>query len=102
MTTWLIHRVKSAFVWVIFSESNTNVAAFSRKATNLLLLRAEYGVVPYLQELAALHVAITIAGSELAHRIHKRHFSFGLGRPRRNCSLKVRCSEHSPRMPLVG
>ena len=34
--------------------------------------------------------AITIAGIELAHRIHKRQFSFGLGRPRRNCSLKVR------------
>jgi hypothetical protein len=36
------------------------------------------------------NAAITIAGIELAHRIHKRQFSFGLGRPRRPCSLKVR------------
>jgi transposase-like protein len=36
------------------------------------------------------NAAITIAGIELAHRIHKRQFSFGLGRPRRNSSLKVR------------
>src|ERR1700694_5551276 len=36
------------------------------------------------------NAAITIAGIELAHRIHKRQFSFGLGRPRRNLSLKVR------------
>jgi len=36
------------------------------------------------------YAAITIAGIELAHRIHKRQFSFGLGRPRRNRSLKVR------------
>ncbi len=36
------------------------------------------------------NAAITIAGIELAHRIHKRQFSFGLGRPRRHCSLKVR------------
>jgi transposase-like protein len=35
------------------------------------------------------NAAITIAGIELAHRIHKRQFSFGLGRPR-HCSLKVR------------
>ena len=32
---------------------------------------------------------ITIAGIELAHRIHKRQFSFGAGRPRRVRSLKV-------------
>jgi transposase-like protein len=32
--------------------------------------------------------ALTIAGIELAHRIHKRQFLFGLGRPR-NCSLKT-------------
>jgi transposase-like protein len=36
------------------------------------------------------NAAITIAGIELAHWIRKRRFSFGLGRPRRNCSLKVR------------
>jgi transposase-like protein len=36
------------------------------------------------------HAAITIAGIELAHRIHKRQVSFGLGRPRRNCLLKLR------------
>jgi len=36
------------------------------------------------------NAAITIAGIELAHRIHKRQFSFGLGRPRRNSSLKSR------------
>jgi transposase-like protein len=36
------------------------------------------------------NAAITIAGIELAHRIHKRQFSFGLGRPRRNWSLKLR------------
>jgi hypothetical protein len=36
------------------------------------------------------NAAITIAGIELAHRIHKRQFSFGLGRPRRNWSLKIR------------
>jgi hypothetical protein len=35
------------------------------------------------------HAAITIAGIELAHRIHKRQFSFGVGRPRRERSLKV-------------
>ena len=33
--------------------------------------------------------AITIAGIELAHRIHKRQFSFGAGRLRRVRSLKV-------------
>jgi transposase-like protein len=33
--------------------------------------------------------AITIAGIKLAHRIHKRQFSFGVGRPRRVRSLKV-------------
>jgi hypothetical protein len=36
------------------------------------------------------NAAITIAGIELAHRIHKRQFSFGVGRPRRERSLKVR------------
>jgi transposase-like protein len=35
------------------------------------------------------NAAITIAGIELAHRIRKRQFSFGLGRPRREQSLKV-------------
>ena len=35
------------------------------------------------------NAAITIAGLELAHRIHKRQFSFGAGRPRRTRSLKV-------------
>ena len=35
------------------------------------------------------NVAITLAGIELAHRIHKRQFSFGIGRPRRERSLKV-------------
>jgi transposase-like protein len=32
--------------------------------------------------------AITLAGIELAHRIHKRQFSFGPGRQWRNQSLK--------------
>jgi transposase-like protein len=36
------------------------------------------------------NAGITIAGIELAHRIHKRQFSFGLGRQRRNWSLKQR------------
>ena len=36
------------------------------------------------------NAAIGIAGIELAHRIHKRQFSFGLGRSRRNWSLKLR------------
>jgi transposase-like protein len=35
------------------------------------------------------NAAITIAGIELAHRINKRQFSFGAGRPRRVRSLKV-------------
>jgi len=35
------------------------------------------------------NAAITLAGIELAHRIHKRQFSFGIGRPRRERSLKV-------------
>jgi len=35
------------------------------------------------------NAAITIAGIELAHRIRKRQFSFGVGRPRRERSLKV-------------
>jgi hypothetical protein len=34
------------------------------------------------------NAAVTIAGIELAHRIHKRQFLFGIDRPR-NCSLKV-------------
>jgi transposase-like protein len=34
------------------------------------------------------NAAVTIAGIQLAHRIRKRQFSFGPGRPR-NCSLKV-------------
>jgi siroheme synthase len=34
------------------------------------------------------NAAVTLAGIELAHRIHKHQFSFGLGRPR-NGSLKV-------------
>ena len=32
--------------------------------------------------------AVTLAGVELAHRIRKRQFSFGRGRPSRFCSLK--------------
>jgi len=39
---------------------------------------------------SSTNAATTIAGIELAHRIHKRQFSFEPGRPRRNCSLKVR------------
>jgi transposase-like protein len=35
------------------------------------------------------NAAITIAGIELAHRINKRQFSFGAGRPRRDRSLKA-------------
>ena len=35
-----------------------------------------------------VHAAITISGIELAHRIHKRHYSFGRGRQRRDGSLK--------------
>ena len=35
------------------------------------------------------NATITLAGIELAHRIHKRQFSFGIGRPRRERSLKV-------------
>jgi transposase-like protein len=35
------------------------------------------------------NAAITLAGIELAHRVHKRQFSFGAGRPRRVRSLKV-------------
>ena len=35
------------------------------------------------------NAAITIAGIELAHRIHKRQFSFGAGRPCRVQSLKA-------------
>jgi hypothetical protein len=35
------------------------------------------------------NAAVTIAGIELAHRIHKRLFSFGVGRPRRGWSLTV-------------
>src|SRR5450631_2393078 len=35
------------------------------------------------------NAAITLAGIELAHRIHNRQFSFGIGRPRRERSLKV-------------
>jgi len=35
------------------------------------------------------NAAITIAGIELAHRIHKRQFSFGRGRPRRERPQKV-------------
>jgi transposase-like protein len=35
------------------------------------------------------NAAITIAGIELAHRINKRQFSFGVGRPRRDRSLKA-------------
>ncbi|HLQ13522.1 MAG TPA: IS6 family transposase [Steroidobacteraceae bacterium] len=34
--------------------------------------------------------AVMLAGAELAHRIHKRQFSFGRGGPRRLCSLKHR------------
>jgi len=37
-----------------------------------------------------VNAAITIAGIELTRRIHKRQFSFGIGRPRRERSLKVR------------
>ena len=35
------------------------------------------------------NAAITIAGIELAHRIHKRQFSFGRGRPRHDRSLRT-------------
>lgn len=35
------------------------------------------------------NAAITILGIELAHRISKRQFSFGVGGPRRERSLKV-------------
>jgi transposase-like protein len=35
------------------------------------------------------NAAITIAGIELAHRIHKRQFAFGARRPRRVRSLKA-------------
>ena len=35
------------------------------------------------------NAAITIAGIELAHRIRKRQCSFGVGRPRREGSLKI-------------
>jgi len=35
------------------------------------------------------NAAITIAGIELAHRIHKRQFSFGVGRPHRVRSLNL-------------
>jgi transposase-like protein len=35
------------------------------------------------------NAAITLAGIELAHRIRKRQFSFGAGRPRRVRSLKT-------------
>jgi hypothetical protein len=35
------------------------------------------------------NAAITIAGIEPAHRINKGQFSFGVGRPRRERSLKV-------------
>jgi transposase-like protein len=34
------------------------------------------------------NAAITLAGIELAHRIHERQFSFGSGRQWRNQSLK--------------
>jgi hypothetical protein len=34
------------------------------------------------------NAVITIAGIELAHRIRKRQFSFGLGRQRRTWSLQ--------------
>jgi transposase-like protein len=36
------------------------------------------------------NAAITTSGIALAHRIHKRQLSFGLGRQRRNWSLKQR------------
>ena len=35
------------------------------------------------------NAAVTIAGMELAHRIHKRQFSFGRGRPRVGASLRT-------------
>jgi transposase-like protein len=35
------------------------------------------------------HAAVTIAGVELAHRIHKHQFSFGRGRPRNDRSLRT-------------
>jgi len=34
------------------------------------------------------NASVTLAGIELAHRIRKRQFSFGLGRQRRAWSLK--------------
>ena len=35
------------------------------------------------------NAAVTIAGIELAHRIHKRQFAFGRGRPRHDRSLRT-------------
>jgi transposase-like protein len=35
------------------------------------------------------NAAVTIAGVELAHRIHKHQFSFGRGRPRNDRSLRT-------------
>ncbi|HXN08795.1 MAG TPA: DDE-type integrase/transposase/recombinase, partial [Candidatus Acidoferrales bacterium] len=35
------------------------------------------------------NAAVTIAGIELAHRIHKHQFSFGRGRPRVGASLRT-------------
>jgi hypothetical protein len=36
--------------------------------------------------------AITLAGLELAHRIRKRQFTFGVAAPRRFTSLKQLCA----------
>jgi transposase-like protein len=35
------------------------------------------------------NAAVTIAGVELAHRIHKHQFSLGRGRPRNDRSLRT-------------
>jgi transposase-like protein len=47
------------------------------------------------------NATITLAGIELAHRIHKRQFSFGIGRPRRERSLKVMGSGPSLRPSIA-
>jgi hypothetical protein len=60
----------------------------NRVASQQLLVWMLVGILEGLKSFT--NAAITIAGIELAHRIHKRQFSFGLGRPRRNWSLKLR------------
>jgi hypothetical protein len=49
------------------------------------------------------NAAITIDGIELAHRIHKRQFSFGPGRAASYLFVEAAmAAKHSPRVPLVG